>query len=331
MIPGFEAVLRHPRTGVRLRLGDAEIGDHGRVRTGTLTSEEGTDTFPIRDYVPIFAGEDSYAGSFGKQWTRWTAERVLEAPAGVDLADHYRRKFRTITGFDEMTDDGDLVVEVGSGSGMFTAAVRETGARYIGLDLSQAVFAAQANHLGDAGVQFVKADALSPPLAAGSADAAFSIGVFHHTPDPELATTTMLSLVRSGGHFSVSVYADDGYHGQAGVRRLRAVFAGLDPEDAESLASGYAIVASKLLHPVFGVLMQDPRRREALLRLQQGLAPSFNDESAVWRATVLYDAITPVYASTHSPAEVERWLRSGGAASVEPRTWPSVAFAGRVA
>lgn len=331
MIPGFEAQLRCPLTGDRLSLADAKTGAGGRVRTGRLVTEDGIASYPIKNYVPVFAGEDDYADSFGRQWTRWTADRVVGAAEGEELTAHYRRKFSDITGFDEGPTVDGMIVEIGSGSGMFVDAVRATGARYVGLDLSRAVFSAQERHLDDPGVQFVKADAFSPPLARNAADAAFSIGVFHHTPEPGRAAIAMLSMVRPGGRYALSVYSEDGYHGQLGIRRLRAACSRLDPKDAETLAAGYGLVASKILYPVFGLLIQDPRRADQIVKLQRALFPSFNDKSAVWRAAVLYDAITPAFASTHSAEEVAGWIREGGAASMERRPWPSIAFSGRMA
>lgn len=328
MIPSFADRLRCPETGSTLRLVEGRTGPYGRVEHGALETADGGRRYPIVDFVPVFVESDSYATSFSRQWRRWSTERLDQRSSTEALKAHYERKFSVITGFGRDDLSGRAVVEFGAGSGLFAPPVRARGARYIGLDLNDAVVEAQAAFLGDPQVQFVRGDALSPPFAPDSADAAFSIGVFHHTPDPARAVRAMLETIAPGGRFAVSVYATDGYHGQRSIARLRAMYAALPEDERERFATGYAIVAAKLLHAVIGLHAQAPGRTEAMSRLQGALAPSFNDSNALWRAAVLYDAITPTYASTHTPEEVEGWLRDAGGALLERRGWPSIAFSG---
>lgn len=331
MIPAFADLLRCPRSGQRLSIVEAQAGQHGRIRHGTLETADGGARYPIREYVPMFVGTADYAESFSHQWRRWSVANLERAAPAVPLMAHYDHKFATITGFGRDAIAGRTVIEFGAGSGLFAPPVRARGGRFVGLDLGDAIVEAQAYHLADPDVQFVRGDALQPPFARASADAAFSIGVFHHTPDPAGALAAMMATIAPGGRFALSVYSKDGYHGQRSVARLRRVYAALPGPDRETFASGYAVVAAKLLHTVIGLQSRDPRRVEALAKLQGALAPSFNDPSAPWRAAVLYDAITPTFASTHTAEEVAGWLRAGGAATLEPRPWPSIAFTGTLA
>ncbi|NQW09164.1 MAG: hypothetical protein HQ481_04685 [Alphaproteobacteria bacterium] len=111
----------------------------------------------------------------------------------------------------------------------------------------------------------------------------------------------------------------DLHHGQRSIAPLRQVHAALADKEAECFANGYATVASKLLYPIIALLNEDPRRRPMLTTLQNQLAPSFNDPNPHWRATVLYDAVTPTYASVHTVEEVSGWLMAAGATALERR------------
>ena len=46
---------------------EEQVGD--RIRSGRLVCECGT-TYPIRDYVPRFAGTDRYVDTFSFQWRK---------------------------------------------------------------------------------------------------------------------------------------------------------------------------------------------------------------------------------------------------------------------
>lgn len=56
----------------------------------------------------------------------------------------------------------------------------------IGIDYSSAVEAARQNFLHDDKVCILQANGLNLPLGSNAIDGTYSIGVLHHTPNPEL-------------------------------------------------------------------------------------------------------------------------------------------------
>ena len=191
----------HCRSGLRLEAGQ-ETG--GRVETGTLACAGATcgRTYPIRNFVPRFVDHGKYAESFGEQWRTFSRTQLDTA----NLTETGKRWDSEI-GWAATDLSGKRVVEFGSGAGRFVDIVSKRGAGLIvGIDITDAVDAAQAN-LGDRdNVFLVQADFFQPPFVAGSFDCGYSIGVLHHTPEPEAAFKSLVSLLSPEGKVGLSLY-----------------------------------------------------------------------------------------------------------------------------
>ena len=79
---------------------------------------------------------------------------------------------------------GELILEVGSGSGRFTEQAANTGATVVSLDYSYAVEANYASNGARANVLIVQADVFAMPFRSGTFDRVFCFGMLQHTPDP---------------------------------------------------------------------------------------------------------------------------------------------------
>jgi SAM-dependent methyltransferase len=71
-------------------------------------------------------------------------------------------------------------------------------------------------------VHLVQADIMAMPFREGTFDLAYSVGVLHHTPDPERAFGRVAAMVREGGALAVYVYARYGpsHRFSDAIRRL---------------------------------------------------------------------------------------------------------------
>ena len=98
---------------------------------------------------------------------------------------------------------GDLVTEIGCGSGRQTLPMAQVGCKVIGVDLSEEMLLVARKKLLNAGqkANFIVASADRLPLTDGYADAAVIFGSLHHFPDPELSVAEAARLVKSGGSF----------------------------------------------------------------------------------------------------------------------------------
>ena len=106
---------------------------------------------------------------------------------------------------------GLVVLEAGCGMGRHAVIASHFGAKaVIGLDLGDAVEAAFQNTRHLPSVSIVQGDIYFPPFKDGSFDAAYSLGVLHHLPDPGRGFHALVRKVKSDGWFQVWVYGREG-------------------------------------------------------------------------------------------------------------------------
>jgi SAM-dependent methyltransferase len=241
--------------------------------------------FPIVGGIPRLAG-DSYAASFGRQWNRYDVMRPEEDEA----------TFRVKTGVSPGDLAGRLVLDAGCGGGRYARLVGGHGARVIGVDLSAAVEKTAALCAGMAEVAIVQADLLDLPIAEGSFDLVYSIGVLHHTPDPRRAFHQIARRVKPGGRLAVWLYRRNTPPQEWLNTGLRAVTTRLPARVLEPLCAGLGTLGSI---PV-------------LNRTLNKFANFSNHPDWTLRVCDNFDWYAPRYQSHHTPDELKRWFHEEG-------------------
>jgi SAM-dependent methyltransferase len=176
----------------------------GKVESGTLecTGSACGKTYRIRNFVPRFVAHGKYAQSFGEQWKTFAGTQL-----DTDALQESEKRWGSEIGWKEKDLRGCSVIEFGSGAGRFVDIVSRRGARLVvGVDITDAVDAAQANLGWRDNVFFVQADLFQPPFVDGAFERGYSIGVLHHTPDPEAAFRTLVRLLNRNGKVGLSLY-----------------------------------------------------------------------------------------------------------------------------
>lgn len=320
MHPQYLSILACPETHAALELTIYERSANGTVFTGELTSAHGA-VYPIIRGIPRFVGKEHYAASFGYEWTRWPRAQFESENVGKPMAGHTTAMWEKITGWSDGEVAGKLVVDYGCGPGRFLDVVRRKGGRCVGIDLSLATEAAYTNFADDPDVLIVQGDILHPPFAPAAFDAGYSIGVFHHTPDPPLATRSLAQRIKPGGKLAVCVYENVGFYAYPSVRRCRAFFNTLPKFLGYRPALWYAQMSAY----VFAPLLMAGMRVRGLSRLGQWLQREWITTLMLpdmrWRVLDIFDAITPAIASTHSQEEVRAWLAAAGCTAIAPTPW----------
>ena len=115
------------------------------------------------------------------------------------------------------------VLEVGCGLGTDGAQFAKAGARYTGIDLTDAAvqLAKRRFELFDLPGTFRVADAERLDFPDNSFDLVYSHGVLHHTPDTAAAVREIYRVLRPGGKAVVMLYHRDSYNYRVNISMLR--------------------------------------------------------------------------------------------------------------
>jgi SAM-dependent methyltransferase len=199
---GHLGLLVCPETKRPLELREQYVLEGTRVKEGTLADPVSGNTYVIRNFIPRFVPEDNYARSFGIEWgIHERTQYDLHTGFGIS-----GERFKKETGWG--TDlRGQVVLEVGSGSGRFTTHALETGATIVSLDYSNAVEANYRSNGGSEDLLLVQASVYDMPFRRASFDKAFCFGVLQHTPDPREAFMAMVRHLKPGGRIAADIYA----------------------------------------------------------------------------------------------------------------------------
>lgn len=183
----------------------ASLTEGGEIIEGKLTCSECRKSYAIEGGIPRLVPSAEKVSSearrtvdrFGAEWNQWDS-----------LGPHYEWQFlEWIAPNTRETFRGKVVLEGGCGKGRHSVLSAQFGAKdVIAVDLGSAVEAAYRNTRGLQNVHVVQADLFHLPIADGSVDMAFSLGVIHHTPDPRGCFLELVRKVRPGGRVIAWVY-----------------------------------------------------------------------------------------------------------------------------
>jgi SAM-dependent methyltransferase len=138
---------------------------------------------------------------FGEEWSAYDQTRLGEAEHRA-LFDAYFSIFP----FSDLPPDAEGF-DLGCGSGRWAALVAERVGRLHCIDPSQQALEVARRRLeGRPGIAFHLAGADSIPLADGSQDFGYSLGVLHHIPDTAAAMRDAVSKLKPGAPFLVYLY-----------------------------------------------------------------------------------------------------------------------------
>lgn len=197
---------------LRIAAASATLNQH--IVSGRLACTRCDATWPIVDGVPDFVTSAGAAGAgrdvvqttsgFAANWHRYS-QVIMAQPA---LNDELFRDW--IEPVKPEHFEGKTVLDAGCGMGRWMATVAPYAPRVlVGFDYSDVVHSAFQNTRHLRNVHVVRADIFRAPFARRAFDVAYSIGVVHHTPDPEGAFACILEIVKDDGVLAVWVYGKE--------------------------------------------------------------------------------------------------------------------------
>ncbi|MEO8208929.1 MAG: methyltransferase domain-containing protein [bacterium] len=278
--------------------------ENGEVKEGILTNQNGK-IFPIKNFVPRFVESDSYVDNFSLEWLKHRITQYDTNPQNKNKK-FTESDFRNMTGLTEEKIQGKTILDVGVGTGRYSAIASEWGGQVIGIDLSFAVESAATNIGNRKNVNIIQADIFKLPFKENVFDIIFSIGVLHHTPDTESAFKQLPQHLKKGGLLSIWVYNAYNKQGTKSKHFWHNILKKLPKKFLYNLS--YLSVPLSYLYriPYLGGMLYY-------------FFPIVFYTDRNWRWTQLdtFDLYSPEYMYFHKYPEVFQWFRNSNFVNIE--------------
>jgi SAM-dependent methyltransferase len=214
---------------------------------------------------------------------------------------------------------GEVILEVGSGSGRFTEQAASTGAMVVSMDYSCAVEANYASNRGKKNVLIVQADVYRMPFKEGYFDKIFCFGVLQHTPNVRRTFMSLPPHLKSGGSLVVDVYRRHSW-----LKRLitpknwaRLITPRLPHEFLYSCVKRYI----GLMWPLARLINRLPRGRTInfmlLIADYRGVYDLSEDQLKEWAMLDTFDWLSPKYDAPQTTQALRQWFTEAGMRDIE--------------
>jgi SAM-dependent methyltransferase len=247
--------------------------------------------------------------SFAYQWLRYDVQDDRED----------REIFLSDSQLSEKELRDKLILDAGCGMGRYTRIASQMGGEVIGVDLSQSIMKAYQKTLDNPYVHIIQGDLLHLPFTAKQFDIIYSLGVLHHTPDPQHAFSNLVQCLKEKGIISIWVYGTAGKYRDFKTNPLRVERRKYITSDLIQRIHWFIVAARELLSNTVRLLTT--RMYLPLLYLlcyplaALGKIPFFKYLTASvhtnWRVRLQenFDWFSPQYQSHHTKEEVLGWFK----------------------
>lgn len=285
-----------------------------QVESGNLQCEKCNNSFPIINFIPRFVDSENYASGFGYEWNIHSKTQY----------DSYLGSPISETRFFEETKwghdlKGELLLEVGSGSGRFTEHAASTDAMVLSLDYSSAVEANYASNGNKENVLIVQGDLYKMPFRRESFDKVMCIGVIQHTPDVRKTFMELVTYLKEGAKLTVDVYWKRPFWKHCLLTRywVRPITKRMNHELLYKLTSRYV----KLMWPICGILNKLPKGRAIIwAMLIADYRGDFDLPDHIFREWAIldtFDILSPAFDQPQTVETLQSWFEEAGLKDIE--------------
>ena len=150
------------------------------------------------------------------------------------------------------------------------------------------------------------------PIKSDKLDYCFTIGVLHHTPSPMKGTQEAYRILKKKGQLAIRIYGAGGFYTYSMVRLWRKIFLILRPlfKFYPPLIYSYFFGTLSFLLAKIWKPLSYPLRAI----FPTALLPDYR-----WTILDTFDAISTSFQSSHTPQEIEDWLKRAGFVNVVQR------------
>ena len=302
-----------------LEIAETTQADGDQIMEGALGCPACQTRFPILRGVPRFVELSNYADGFDFQWNKHALTQHDSHSQSTVSED----RFFNETKWNRQLP-GELILEVGCGSGRFTAQAVSTQAMVVATDLSGAVDANYRAHEGVDNLLVVQSDIYRMPFRKASFDKVFCLGVLQHTPDVEKSFRTLPEYLKSGGSYVTDVY--DKRAGLLGVAELfyrtyfwvRPITRRLPTKFLYRLVSTYIKVMWPLAKLINKIPVLGPKLNRMLLIVDYRGRYNLSEEMLQeWSILDTFDMLSPAYDQRQTIETFRRWFSTSPLKEIE--------------
>jgi len=300
-----------------LVLGDRPVREGSRVKEGVLIEPRSGASYVIKDFIPRFVAHEDYAANFGLEWTIHSRTQYDEHSGFPVSQERFERDTRW--GQDLR---GEVILEVGSGSGRFTSSALKTGATIVSIDYSRAVEANYRSNGSHENLLLVQASVYEMPFRRNYFTKAFCLGVLQHTPDPREAFMSIVRHVKPGGSIAADVYTKSLRMWLLNTKYwVRPLIDRSDPRALYDKVKRYVDLMWPLVRLVRNIPGLGVRLPSRLLILDYSrLIPKADDTTLKeWALLDTFDMLSPTYDKPQTPKAFRRWFEEAGLTEIDVR------------
>jgi len=291
-----------------------ELCEGDRIESGALRCSKCNIDYPIIRSIPRFVDLENYASGFGFQWIKHSKTQY-DSFSGANLSE--KRFFEETKWAREL--NGEVILEVGSGSGRFTEQAASTGAMVVSMDYSIAVEANFASNGHKDNVLIVQGDIYNMPFKKEFFDKLFCIGVLQHTPDVKKAFYKLPLYLKSRGSIVVDCYKKYPAYIQIFLTKywIRPITKRIRPELLYKITSTYV----KLMWPLSKIIRILPYGRNINWLLfvadYKGMFDLEDKMLRQWAVLDTFDMLSPAYDYPQSIDTIEKWFKDNDLTNID--------------
>jgi len=292
-------------------------GSGSQLIEGVLSCGACAAEFPVVGGVPRFVPRENYASGFGLEWTRH-ARTQYDSHCGLPLSE---QRFYAQTRWPRDLS-GELILEVGSGSGRFTEQAARTGATVVSFDYSYAVEANYASNGDRENVLILQADVFAMPFRSQTFDRLFCFGMLQHTPDPARAFAALPRVLKRGGAMCADIYKATFLRTLCSTKYyVRPITRRMPPERLYRLVRAWV----DFMWPVASLIRRLPGGSGINWRLLVADYSPLGLEGTIlkeWAYLDTFDMLAPRYDAPARMDKVRGWANAAGLQAVEAEYTP---------
>ena len=283
----------------------------------SLIDEEGND-FPFLRGAYRIVPLENYTGSFGYQWNKFEKTQI-DKFSGSNLT---RDRFFAATGWNEISLEGEDILEAGCGAGRFTQiALDYTGANIYSFDFSDSVTANHNNNGPSDRLILFQASIYEMPFAENSFDRIFCFGVLQFTPDVRKSLESLVNVLKPGGELIVDYFPIKGWWTKISAKYiLRPITKRMNNERLMMLIDKN-INWMMSLYRFFEMVKvgRFVNRFIPICDIRNTIPPDLpKDKLREWVVLDTFNMLSPAFENPQPKARVVKWLEELGMKEINP-------------